>query len=281
MNGRTLRRTAIDVYRIASEHEVTILAAAFAYYAFVSIVPTVVLALVVGSLVGGEQTAAEIVAVAGDAMPDVGAVLLTEVLTAESGRTQATVIALVVAAWGALKVFRGLSISFDRIYGTAVEKSFVDHLVDALVALVAVAGGLAAMIGLGFFLGIAAAYVPFGYVLGWTGLVASLVLVFLPVYYVLPPIDVSLREVVPGALFAAVGWSVLQIAFQFYAARAGQYDAYGAVGGILLLVTWLYLAGIVILFGAVLNVVLAERVTEDGTDELVARTGDGSTDTDR
>src|SRR6056297_2668861 len=264
-------QTGLDVYRVATEREVTLLAAAFAYYAFVSIIPMVLLALVVSSFVGGEEIAADIVAAAGDAMPEAGAELLTEALTAESGRAQATVVALLVAAWGALKVFRGLSVSFDRIYGTDVEKSFVGHLVDGLVTLVAVVGGLAVMVGIGLFLGLAAEYVPFGYVLGWVGLLVSLAVVFLPIYYVMPPVAVSIGDVVPGAIFAAVGWTILQVGFQFYAARAGQYEAYGAVGGILLLVTWLYLAGLVILFGAVVNVVWSETVvvTENGAVERV------------
>ncbi|ELZ08427.1 ribonuclease BN [Halovivax asiaticus JCM 14624] len=272
MNAAALSRAARDVYRVATDREVTVLAAAFAYYAFVSIVPTVVLALVVSSIVGGEAIAAALVEGAGDAMPAVGVALIEEALTAESGRAQATIIALVVAVWGALKVFRGLSMSFDRIYGTDAEKSFTGHFVDGIVALVAVAGGFAAMIGVGLFLGFAAAYVPFGNLLGLVGLLASLTLVFLPIYYVMPPVDVSIREVLPGVLFAAVGWTALQIGFQFYASRAGQYEGYGAVGGILLLLTWLYLAGIVILLGAVVNVVWAEAVavTEEGAVERVA-----------
>jgi len=47
-------------------------------------------------------------------------------------------------------------------------------------------------------------------------------------------------------VFAAVGWTVLQIGFQLYASNAGQYEAYGAVGAVLLFVTWLYFAGIII-----------------------------------
>ncbi len=261
--------TGLAVYRIATEREVTLLAAAFAYYAFVSIIPMVLLALVVSSLVGGEDVAARLVMVAGDAMPEAGEELLAEALTTEAGRAQATVVAVAVAAWGALKVFRGLSVAFDRIYGTAVEKSFVGHLLDGLVTLVAVAGGLVLMVAIGFFLGVTAQHVPLGRFLGWAGLLLGLVLVFLPIYYVMPPVDVSVGAVVPGAVFAAVGWTTLQLGFQLYAGNAGQYEAYGAVGGILLLVTWLYLAGIVILFGAVLNVVWTDevRVTDDGTVE--------------
>ncbi|WP_247729319.1 YihY/virulence factor BrkB family protein [Halovivax limisalsi] len=267
-------QTGLAVYRIASDREITLLAAAFAYYAFVSIIPLVLLALVVGSIVGGEELAARLVQQAGDAMPEAGELLLTDALAAEAGRAQATVVAVLVGAWGGLKVFRGLSIAFDRIYGSDVEKSFARHLVDGLATLVTVAGGLALMVAIGYFIGVTAASVPFGRVVGWIGLLAGLVLVFLPIYYVMPPVDISVRSAVPGAVFAAVGWTLLQFGFQLYAANAAQYEAYGAVGGVLLLVTWLYLAGIVILFGAVINVVVTDELRTTDGGAVVAAGGD-------
>ena len=252
-----LGQTLVATYRTASEREITLLAAAFAYYAFVSLVPIVLLALVVGSLLGGEEVAERLVLIAGDFLPEAGEELLTEALTTEAGRAQATVVALVVSTWGALKVFRGLSVAFDRIYGQSVEKSFAKHLVDGAAVLVAIVGGLALMIGLGVLIRIAADVVPFGGLLGWLGLFVGLVLVFLPVYYLLPPVEVEFTTIVPGAVFAAVGWTALQIGFQLFADNASQYEAYGAIGGVILFVTWLYFAGIIILLGAALNVVRA------------------------
>jgi hypothetical protein len=49
----------------------------------------------------------------------------------------------------------------------------------------------------------------------------------------------------------------MQAGFQLYASVAST-SAYGIVGGVILLVTWLYLAGAVMILGAVINVVLAE-----------------------
>ncbi|AFH21847.1 hypothetical protein OSG_eHP10_00185, partial [environmental Halophage eHP-10] len=83
--------------------------------------------------------------------------------------------------------------------------------------------------------------------------------VFLPMYYLLPQPSIGVREALPGAAFAAVCWTLLQARFQVYAAGAAQYQVYGVIGGILLLVTWLYLAAVVVVFGGVVNVVLAHR----------------------
>ena len=247
--------TLTAIYRTASDRDLTFLAAGFAYYAFVSLIPLVLLALVVGSLIGGEQAAEQLITAAGDFLPAAGEELVTDALTTESGRAEATIIALVVAAWGALKVFRGLSLAFDKVYDEVAEDSMADQIKDGLTVIVAGAGALVLMIGIGALLAIVADTIPFVGALGWLSLLVGLIFVFLPIYYVLPPIPVTLREILPGAVFAAVGWTILQFGFQIYAANAAQYEAYGAVGVVILFVTWLYFAGIIILVGAVFNVV--------------------------
>ena len=250
--------TAKSVYRTATDRDISFLAAGFAYYAFVSLIPLVILALVVGSFLGGEDAAERLILVAGDFLPEAGEDLVLEALTTESGRAEATIVALGVASWGALKVFRGLSRAFDTVYDQTGEDTLVDQLRDGATVILAGVGALALMIGIGTVIGLAADVVPLAGLLSWVTLLVGLVLVFFPIYYVLPPIPVDALEILPGAVFAAVGWTVLQAGFQLYAANAGQYQAYGAVGAVLLFVTWLYFAGMLILFGAVLNVVLSE-----------------------
>lgn len=250
------RATVRAIYRTFSEREVTFLAAAFAYYAFVSLIPLVLLALVVGSLVGGEATAERLVVLAGDFLPPAGEDLLTAALTTESGRTEATLVALAVSAWGAVKVFRGLSLAFDRVYGDESDGSIGREVVEGLAVVVGIAVALALMVAVGVALAALADRVPFASALGRLVMFLGLTAALLPIYYLLPPIDVSARETLPGTVVAAVGWSLLQVGFQVYAANAGQYEAYGVMGAILLFVSWLYFAGILILFGAVVNVVL-------------------------
>lgn len=252
-----LTETVTSIYRTASDRDLTLLAAGFAYYAFVSFIPLVLLALVVGSLVNGEGAAERLILVAGDFLPEAGEELVVTALTTEEGRSEATAVAFVVAAWGALRVFRGLSIAFDRVYDEVAEDTFVDQLVDGGVVIVAGAGALALMIVIAPVLAIAADVVPFAGSVSWIILFVGLVLVFLPIYYVLPPISVTVREVLPGTVFVAVGWTILQAGFQLYAAQAGRYQAYGVIGSILLFVIWLYFAGTLVLVGAVVNVVLS------------------------
>nr|WP_276279014.1 YhjD/YihY/BrkB family envelope integrity protein [Halorussus sp. DT72] len=78
------------------------------------------------------------------------------------------------------------------------------------------------------------------------------------------PVEMSVREALPGAVVAGVGWVALQVLFQFYLAHAGQYQAYGVIGAVLLLLTWLYFAGAVVLLGGVVNSVLGARIRLSG-----------------
>ena len=91
------------------------------------------------------------------------------------------------------------------------------------------------------------------------GLVVGLTAAFLPLYYLLPGEDASVREALPGAVLAAVGWTLLQTGFRAYAADAVGYETYGVLGGTLLLVTFLYVGALLLLVGVVLNAVLAGR----------------------
>ena len=103
---------------------------------------------------------------------------------------------------------------------------------------------------------------PFVGVLNPLLVVAALVPAFFPLYYVFPNADVTPREVVPGTVVAAVGWGALEAVFQAYAAAASTYEVYGTIGAVLLLLTWLYFGGLVLLVGGAVNVVLADRVEE-------------------
>ena len=95
---------------------------------------------------------------------------------------------------------------------------------------------------------------------------------FLGAYRLLSPsVHFSTRDLLPGAVFAAVGWMLLKIAGAGYvAAQVERADAlYGALGGLIGLLLLLYLAGRLYLYGAELSAVRKERrdgPLSDGTD---------------
>ena len=283
------RRGVVDVLRAlvtaAQSEQITFLAASLAYYAFVSLIPLLLLVLSVASVVGGDQLAGDVVVALGPVLSPAGQDLIRAALTGAAGRGGATVIGLLVLVWSGLKVFRGLDIAFSTLYGTEGEMSFLGQVKDALVVLVAVGAGIAVTIGGGAVISLSG--VELAGPLGTLALVAALAVVFLPLYVVFPGQPVTVREALPGAVLSAAGWAALMTGFRIYAANAASFQLYGVIGGVLLLVTWFYFGGVVLLLGGVLNAVLADRMDGEAVDRQLQQAslrGDGqrtmSEDTD-
>jgi len=247
--------TARSVIDLARDRNLTYLAAAIAYYAFVSVVPLLLVALAVASFVGGEALADRVADVLSQQLSSSGQEVVTEALTGSSGRAGASVVGFVGLGWSALKLFRGLDKAFDEVYEDDVESSLLDQVRDGIVVIVGIALAVALVVAVGAALSVLNLQIPFVNVLGTLVLVAVLTVAFLPIYYVLPPVEVSVTEVLPGTVVAAVGCVLLQVGFRIYAANAGSYRAYGVIGAVLLFVTWLYFGGIVVLLGAAVNAV--------------------------
>jgi membrane protein len=270
-----------DVVAVARERNLTFLAAGIVYYAFTSIPPLVLVVLAVGTAVGEEWFVTALVSRASGLLSAPGEQLVEEMLSSEDGRVGAGTVGFVVLAWSALKLFRGLAIAFEELYGGG-DDSLGGQVRDAVLVLLATAAVATLMVASGTVLAVPSFVpVPYPNVVGAAVLVVGLSLVFLPVYYVLPPVEMSLGKALPGVVVAAVGWSALQVLFHLYAANASTYAAYGVVGVVLLFVTWLYFAGIVLLAGATVNAVVGGDTapgepTETAPDSPRPAAADGS-----
>ena len=73
------------------------------------------------------------------------------------------------------------------------------------------------------------------------------------------------RWVTPGATAAAALWIVASVAFTVYVANFNSYDkTYGSLGGVVILLTWLYLSALmVMLLGAVINAQVRATDTQE------------------
>lgn len=259
------------VVRESRDANVTLLAAAVAYYAFVSIVPLLLLGVAVGTAVAGPELTEATLTLVGGFLTSSGESLVRDVLTDAAGRTPATVAGVVLLGWSSSKLFRGLDGAFSAVYGNAEIDSLPRQLLDAAFVLAIVVVAVAAAAGIGLYLP-SLEYVPYA---GWVSgvlLLLALAVAFYPIYVIFPDADVGYREAVPGAAFAAVGWTVLAEAFRLYTATLNDFRLYGVLGAAVLLGTFLYLGATVIMVGAVANAVLAGRTDDDAdAEETVTR----------
>jgi membrane protein len=71
------------------------------------------------------------------------------------------------------------------------------------------------------------------------------------VYYYAPDAEQDFIWITPGSLIASTLWVVASLGFRFYVVNFGNYEAtYGTVSGVILLMLWFYISGLVLIIGA-------------------------------
>lgn len=269
----------------ARSENLTFVAASLAYYAFVSLLPLLLLSLVAASTLGGPALAEQVTGYVETTLGPGAGDQVHDALVGGTGRGGATVVGFAFLLWSGLKVFRGLDVAFSQMYGERVQESLPKQLLDGVVVLATVGFGVVLIVAVGTFLestGVSVQVMGLELVeiISALALVGGLTVTLLPLYYLFPDRDLTFQEALPGAVFTAGGWTLLQTGFRLYASAAGTYEAYGVIGGGLLLVTLLYFGGIILLLGAVLNAVLEGHIDAHRTLER-GRGYPSMTDTDQ
>jgi membrane protein len=86
--------------------------------------------------------------------------------------------------------------------------------------------------------------------LRWIIIAAALLLALAVVYWIGPNVKTRFRFLSPGNISAAVLIALASIGFRFYVSEFGNYSAtYGSLAAIIILMLWMYIAGIAVLLG--------------------------------
>lgn len=251
----TFRRVAAA----SREENLTMMAAGLAYHAFNSLIPALLLSLAGVAYAGAFGELAPLLGSMTGTSP--GAITKQLQQAAGNGESQsrAVVIAGLIFLWSSGRLFDSIRSAFEEVYGVSGSNPRLGYVLDVAVAFTTVAIAFVVITALGFALS-----VVLPGVLIWLAtpllLVAVLFVVFFPMYYLFPAARVDAREAVPGAAFAAVTWALSGVAFRVYATTSQSVQLYGVAGGVLLLLTWLYVGGFTLLLGVTLNGVVAGRI---------------------
>ena len=93
---------------------------------------------------------------------------------------------------------------------------------------------------------------------------AMMAIVWALLYYVLPDVRQRFRLITPGSVFGVVVWVIASWGFSFYVAHFGDYNkTYGAIGGAIVMLMWMWISAIFLILGAEINAVL-EHLSSDG-----------------
>lgn len=254
-------------------------AAEMAYFVLLSLLP--ILLVVANVIPLFPMDTAEILAVVQTAIPaDIYSVLeptLESYLESASGG--AISIGLLAAIWSASKVITTLRRVLDEVYGSVQTKNFIIARILSLLVMM----GILMVIGLAVFIFVFgeqilnfiqntfAFEIPFiqeFLVLRWVILIAILFAVFLIVYRYVPNHSLTIRYAYPGAIFASLGWVILTQGFSIYISFAGGDDIANATfGAFIALMLFLYLSGMVILLGALVNSMIFEWINKQSVED--------------
>ena len=252
------------------------LAAMIAYFALLSFVPLLFLTISLLSLAGRPDESSYLVTELKRAFP--GSSISSIVHTVREIQNHATALGILGAVgllWTSLSLFSVLESAFNIVYGRP-NRSFlhgkaralllmVGSLVTLFVALLAGSFGVAALqeYAAGFLSNAAIAYVLS------IGVSLMGVFVFLvSCYFFLTNEDLTVREVLPGAIFASI---LLEATFQvlpLYQRYADLNPALRAFGAPAILLVWLYVMSNVIVLGAEINWWRARRAEQRQVEEL-------------
>lgn len=83
------------------------------------------------------------------------------------------------------------------------------------------------------------------------------------VYYFAPDVRRRWAWITPGSIAATLLWMLASLGFKWYAGHFGEYQkTYGAIGGVIVALLWLYASGLAILIGAELNAAIEHAAAE-------------------
>jgi membrane protein len=176
---------------------------------------------------------------------------------------------LIAAIWSASVGISAIQDTLNIVYKVQDTRSYFKARMYAIgltiVLTILVSLILASMLGADFFavlalhqiyhrvLAIAAASAA--RLVGWTFAIALLTLCFAIIYYWAP--DVKTRRwhwLTPGGNLGILGWLLSSLGLRLYLHFSNNYSiTYGSLGAVIILLTWFYITGLMLLVGAEIN----------------------------
>ena len=243
------------------------LAAGLTFHSVISFFPGLLAVVSLLGLVGQSDAATDaMLSALREVAPEVATQELGEVLDSianSTGSGLAFGIGLGIALWSASRYLAAFARAMNRIYDVEEGRPVwlllpqLVLLTFALVLLVCllilgliVSGPIARFVGQ--LVGVGEAGLGLFNVLKWPGMLVVVVVIVALLYYVTPNVaPVRFRWLSLGALVAIGIWVVLSVAFGLYVVNFSRYNiTYGALGGIVVFLLWLWITNLTLLFGA-------------------------------
>ena len=276
LGGLSVRGLAIRVYERAWRDQILDRSAELSYYFAFALLPTLLFLTALLGLLPVPDLMPQLIGYVDRVLPGDAASLikksLAEVVRGASGGlvSVGVLMALVGASSGMLSIMKALNDAYEitdlrtwwekRIIAVALTVVFSLFTLTALLLLVfgaRLGEAVADFVGLGplFTLVWKLIRIPAVIGLALTGLTL--------VYYLAPATVRSWSWATPGSAFAVVSWLLMSLGLRYYVGYFGSHNAaYGSIGGLILLMLWLYWSGVALLIGAEIDSTIEQAAAE-------------------
>jgi membrane protein len=257
-----------------------IIAGGVAFFAFLSIFPSLIAMISLYGLVASPDTVAGQVEDLSAQLPDSAAELIGDQLEAiatnsGSALTWGLVVSILAALWTASGGVGNMITAINLAYDEVETRTFVKLKGTALILTLGAIVFVLITFGLVAVVPVVLDVLPLGVVgtvlaqvLRWTMLLAVFAGALAVLYRIAPDRDApKLRWVSLGSLLVTLVWALVSLGFSFYVDNFGSYDkTYGAIAGVIVLMLWLYLTCYLVLLGAEINSEAEHQTARDTTE---------------
>ncbi|WP_135502826.1 YihY/virulence factor BrkB family protein [Roseovarius aestuariivivens] len=258
---------------------VGLLAAGIAFYGLLSIFPGITAAVALAGLMMPDDmllSASELLAsFMPDAARDIVMGQLDDVVSSDQNTLSvAALAALALALYSASRAVGNFIAGLNIIYGEVETRGFFK--LRALTLFLT----LALIVGVLFCILVVAAIPALAALFGARGwLLDGLLIIRWPLMFAMGAFGIGMlyryapnrrpakwRWLTPGAVLACLLWVAGSVGFSLYVQRFGSYnETFGALGGVIILLTWMWLSAFIILLGAQLDAELEAQTEIDST----------------
>jgi len=256
-----------------------LVAAGITFYLLLALVPALTALVSIFSLFSDPQSLREFTEFFGGVIPGGALDIINEQLDRltshnDSALSFAFLLSLGVALWstnsGMKALFDGVNVAYDE----TEKRSFVAYTLTSLAFTFGLGAGLIASIALLGVLPLVLEYIGLqrgaDLAIRIAGILVVLVLmsIAISVLYRWGPSrsNPKWKWITPGMILSMIGITAATLAFSFYVANFGSYDAtYGSLGAIIGFMTWIWISTIVLLIGAELNAEVEHQTVIDST----------------
>lgn len=258
---------------------VSIVAGGLALFGLLSVFPSLAAAVAVYGLVASpEQIAAQAQTFSG-LLPQAGLGILVEQMNQLASRSRSTlsigvVVSILLALWSARRGMVALITAMNVAYNEHERRGFIRRMALSLLFTVCGVLGFLVVVALTVAVPVVLGFLPLGPAAEWMLLISRWALLWyvaalaLSVLYRFAPhrSKARWRWLSVGSRVAASVWLVACILFALYVRNFDSFgETYGAIGSVVILLTWFYISAFVVILGAEINSEIERQTVRDTT----------------